>query len=207
MPQRLKPEVRQRILTAAAHVFADKGYAAAKMTDIARHAQVTTSNIYKYFANKEAVLDAVISPPLVARFLRLIRSRIRNLQGMDNWSVTATGDQGAARDMLEFWIENRLVVCFLLQGADGTRYAHIRGLVIQETQRQAIKYASARIEDGAAADHLNFTLHRVFTRTIDMIAEILWEYDQPAAIEKAFTLFWQYHLAGLQSLLEKSGDA
>ena len=54
----------------------------------------------------------------------------------------------------------------------------------------------------ALAPHLEFTLNRVFTRTIDMIAEILWQFDDPAEIEQAFTLFWQYHPAGLQSLLK-----
>lgn len=202
MPQRLKTEVRDRILQAAAHTFAERGYGAAKMADIARTASIATSNIYKYYANKEALLDAVISPPLVAKFLRLLRSRIRHLEQAGDWPEDAAGQQGPAREMLTFWIENRLVICFLLQGAAGTRYAHIRDLVIRETARQAISYAKAQAGTEALAPHLEFTLNRVFTRTIDMIAEILWQFDDPAKIEQAFTLFWQYHLAGLQSLLK-----
>ena len=154
MPQRLKTEVRDRILQAAAHTFADRGYGAAKMADIARTAHIATSNIYKYYANKEALLDAVISPPMVAKFLRLLRSRIRHLEGAGNWPEDAAGHQGPARDMMAFWIENRLVICFLLQGAAGTRYAHIRDLVIRETARQAISYAKAQAGTEALAPHL-----------------------------------------------------
>ena len=47
---------RRRILEAAVHVFARKGYFAARVSDIARKAGVADGTIYLYFRNKEDVL-------------------------------------------------------------------------------------------------------------------------------------------------------
>lgn len=49
-------EKRDRIIDAAVHVFADKGYRAARVSDIARRAGVADGTIYLYFKNKEDLL-------------------------------------------------------------------------------------------------------------------------------------------------------
>ena len=47
---------RRRILDAAVHVFARKGYFAARVSDIAKKAGVADGTIYLYFENKEDIL-------------------------------------------------------------------------------------------------------------------------------------------------------
>ena len=48
------------ILEAALKVFAQKGFAAARMDDIAKEAGVTKGTIYLYFENKEAVFKSLV---------------------------------------------------------------------------------------------------------------------------------------------------
>src|SRR5690349_25092463 len=48
------------ILDAALKVFAHKGFAAARMEDIAKEAGVTKGTIYLYFENKEAVFKSLV---------------------------------------------------------------------------------------------------------------------------------------------------
>ena len=50
------PDKRRRILDAAVHVFARKGYFAARVSDIAKKAGVADGTIYLYFKSKEDVL-------------------------------------------------------------------------------------------------------------------------------------------------------
>jgi len=50
---------RRLILTAAVRVFAEKGYHAARVGDIAEEAGVAYGLLYHYFASKEDVLEAV----------------------------------------------------------------------------------------------------------------------------------------------------
>ncbi|MGZ3145910.1 TetR/AcrR family transcriptional regulator [Lentzea chajnantorensis] len=51
---------RDRILTAAAHVFVEHGYAAGTTNRIAEHARVSIGSLYQYFPNKDAVLAALL---------------------------------------------------------------------------------------------------------------------------------------------------
>jgi AcrR family transcriptional regulator len=51
----------QQILTVAEQVFAERGYSATTMEDIADHVGVTKPLIYDYFGSKEGLLSAAVS--------------------------------------------------------------------------------------------------------------------------------------------------
>jgi AcrR family transcriptional regulator len=59
--RRRKDARPQEILDAALKVFAERGYAATRMEDIARRAGVTKGTIYLYFESKEAVFKALLA--------------------------------------------------------------------------------------------------------------------------------------------------
>lgn len=69
---RIVEDRREQIIDAAMHVFAHKGYTRATNKDIAREAGITSGLIYHYFANKEAVLKAVIEERSPLRLLGTI---------------------------------------------------------------------------------------------------------------------------------------
>src|SRR4051794_29937131 len=76
----------QEILEAALAVFAEKGFAAARMDDVARRAGVTKGTIYLYFPSKD----------------ELFKSLVREAIGGTLAQVTAYADayQGSARELL-----------------------------------------------------------------------------------------------------------
>lgn len=58
--QKLKPEIRTKILANALTLFYDKGYEETTMRRIAAKSRMTVGNIYRYFTNKEILFDEVI---------------------------------------------------------------------------------------------------------------------------------------------------
>lgn len=52
---------RERILNAALHCFAQNGYEAASISDIASQLGISKGALYRHFANKRAILDAIIA--------------------------------------------------------------------------------------------------------------------------------------------------
>jgi AcrR family transcriptional regulator len=54
------------ILAAAQRLFAERGFAATRTADIARAAQVTERTLFKYFPDKQALLQRVAHPALLA---------------------------------------------------------------------------------------------------------------------------------------------
>ncbi len=68
------------ILDAAMKVFAEKGFAAARMEDIARRAGVTKGTIYLYFENKEAVFKSLVREAIGAT-LATVTADVANFEG------------------------------------------------------------------------------------------------------------------------------
>lgn len=61
LPKELRYEAqRTRILDAAISLVVERGFHAASMSELARAAQMSVGQIYRYFANKEAIMQAVV---------------------------------------------------------------------------------------------------------------------------------------------------
>jgi len=72
--QRRKEDRPQEITAAAFEVFAEKGYAAARVEEVARRAGVSKGLLYLYFKTKEALFKAVVRSVVVRRVDALLRS-------------------------------------------------------------------------------------------------------------------------------------
>lgn len=70
------PDTRETILDAAEHLFAARGFTATTIKDIGRQAGVNSALLYYYFANKDALYDAVLEQV----FGRLAQQLRRGLQ-------------------------------------------------------------------------------------------------------------------------------
>src|SRR5262245_36917515 len=80
MARRRGDDKRKRILRAAVKVFARKGYFAARVADVARHAGVADGTIYLYFASKEALLVALFDE-VMAEHLAKARRAVASAAG------------------------------------------------------------------------------------------------------------------------------
>ena len=112
---------------------------------------------------------------------------------------------GAAA-LLDFWVENRLAVRILLDGAEGTRFAGVRKRVVLEMTRQAAGFVR-RQSAAEPAPHFDMVLRQIFANTVAMIAAILEQYASGEDIAKAFGTFWTYQLAGLEALIKNRHGA
>lgn len=59
--QTLKDEIRDSILEVAKKTFVKKGFEKSTMRDIASGANISVGNIYRYFENKEKILDELLN--------------------------------------------------------------------------------------------------------------------------------------------------
>jgi AcrR family transcriptional regulator len=75
---RKSEETRARLLDAAATVFSDKGYAGARLADIAERAGMHTPGVYYYFPSKEDLVEEVLRVG-VARARGYVQERVAAL--------------------------------------------------------------------------------------------------------------------------------
>jgi AcrR family transcriptional regulator len=102
-------DTRTALLTSAQELFAEKGYAATHLVEIARHARVTTGALYHHFADKKDLLHAVIATSqqdridaLVEQFTRLTERG--ELEDADLWDLIRLGAHAFLND-----VDTRLV--------------------------------------------------------------------------------------------------
>ena len=77
MVQRKKDDVRDAILSAAFHLFTEKGYSETTVPAIARRAGISTANVYVYFGSKMQILFTLFTPWLEDRLAKLDKSLSR----------------------------------------------------------------------------------------------------------------------------------
>ncbi|MFB9930518.1 TetR/AcrR family transcriptional regulator [Amycolatopsis halotolerans] len=100
-PQQVRGELtRQRILTAAAQIFAEMGYAAGTTNRIAERARVSIGSLYQYYPNKDAILVALASQHLDAGAETLRRHR--------ETAGPPDSLDGALRELVHVAIQNHL---------------------------------------------------------------------------------------------------
>ncbi|MEN6326097.1 MAG: helix-turn-helix domain-containing protein [Syntrophomonas sp.] len=122
----LNEKLKADILEASRQEFLSRGFAGAQMRKIARAANTTTGSIYKYYADKEALFDALVQSP--AEYLE---KRYRDSQ--QNFLSLATEKQVSDLNqiveeeqsvMLQYIYDHfdafKLITCH----STGTKYAH-----------------------------------------------------------------------------------
>jgi len=88
--QRRKEARPAEIVAAALEVFVERGFAAAKLADVARRAGVTKGTLYLYFDSKEALFKAVVREtivPVIAQGEALARSFTGSARELLEWLV------------------------------------------------------------------------------------------------------------------------
>jgi AcrR family transcriptional regulator len=126
---------RARILEAAGTLFAEHGYAACRVADLARRAGMSPANVYWHFDSKEAVLRAILVDGLAAR---------------EAMTAAVADEYGPARRKLEILVDRTIAFCaeqarFLvilagLAGADGQGLVDTLGIDLRQSERRTRVY-------------------------------------------------------------------
>lgn len=144
----LKRHRRGEILRAAVEVFADRGYFAARMREVAQHAGVADGTLYLYFKGKEDLLVSVLEEYADAFLTRARRDaekisdpheKLRMI--VERHLFSMEGDRALAQ---VFQIELRHTRRFLRQVAKG-KVAEYLGL-LQEVIADGIKRGAFRAD-------------------------------------------------------------
>lgn len=201
MAQVLKDDVQESIAAAALTVFARKGYESATMAEIARAAGVSTGNIYRYFANKDALFYAVVDDGFVRAFALLLRRRVKALDGVDDLRTLppTAAYHLASEELLRFCIENRLRVVILLGRAGGSRYERFADETAGRLVELAIDHFRALYPCLQVTEAMRFNLDQIYRNFVGTMVSTLALFDDEAAIREAVDGYARYHLAGLRS--------
>jgi AcrR family transcriptional regulator len=92
-------ETRRRLLVAAREVFAEKGYPHASVADVVKRAERAHGSFYLHFANKEAVLQALIEDAMAQLSLES--------KTLWRWNEPESGVRKTVRRFIQAYDEDR----------------------------------------------------------------------------------------------------
>lgn len=147
-PQRQHGKKRvAELLEAGKAVFAEKGYAAATMAEIAARAQAPIGSLYRFFPSKEAIAEALIgdSIAVIDEAFHALQERVPGL------STDALAD--ALLDLMVALRGRTRSTLALMEGyarwseRHGDLRAHVRGHIATTLRRQQPGLAADQAED------------------------------------------------------------
>lgn len=202
MPQYLKPQVSEQIAAAALHVFAEKGYRAATIAEIASRAGTSTGNVYRYYENKEALFEHVIPPEFVRTFHKLLKARVAALQGASDVNALPPDAPyfAAAEELLRFSVDHRLRVVVLLRQAAGSRYETFFDETVDLLCRLALSHFR-KLGKLKTDDATQLVLRRLYRNFVATAVELLADSDDEPRLRRAMRALTRYHLSGVLALL------
>ncbi len=129
-----KTEIEDAILKAAREEFLAKGYKDASIRAITTNAGVARSNLYNYFANKDALFAAVVQPTIAE-----IRQAIRFVWDMMSSNKTCVSsldkEMEEGRQMVEFIDTHREELALIFIQSAGSSVEDFREEVQEEYQK------------------------------------------------------------------------
>ncbi|MCX7828073.1 MAG: TetR/AcrR family transcriptional regulator [Thermanaerothrix sp.] len=140
-------QTKERILSAALKLFAQRGYDAVSTADIASSVGLTKGALYKHFKNKEDILNSV-----VARMEELDRERARD-KGVPDETIDICKDQyedldlnkllDFAKHQLTYWSSDDLAANFRrMITKERERNQHMRDLFNKHLGLGPLEYVS-----------------------------------------------------------------
>ena len=207
MPQTPKTRVKERFVRAAAEAFSELGFAATTMAAVAERADSSVGNLYKYFANKTELFDAVVPAELAQELRERTRQRIRALgSSRDVRELPSESAYHAlAGELLDFSLQHREAVVILLGRAEGTVFANFARDFVASLVAWALEYAKSAYPALVPSPELGFVLTRLYENFLSTVAAALLRYRDEERVRRVIFQLTTHHQGGLKRLFESEG--
>lgn len=187
--QVLKAEVRLDILNAARELFFELGFEGATMRQVANRIAMSTSNLYKYFRNKDDLFEAVVGSYASSfrRGLELSLSH-REEEEFDRRRIKAMAAELAkaiGTDPKAFHI--------LMSRSQGSAYEAYKNRCAAALERHLLDAMSRSIRS-------EFLVRIVVTNLLAAFSAIALEYGGTVLLEEQMQAIFRYHMAGFKAL-------
>lgn len=133
--QYLKDEVRQRIIASAFEEFRTKGYMDASIRTISKTAEISSGNIYRYFASKENLFEEIVGPVYSAlkSELEVIKTEVEQAAHLKN-QVSLNDLKRIDVSLLKYFETNREELLILLFKSSGSPFECLRDELVHLTE-------------------------------------------------------------------------
>lgn len=205
----LNEQLAEDLLEAGKRVFLEVGFRDASLRKIAAMLGVTTGAIYRYYTDKEALFDAIVSGPaeeLVNQYRTAQQEYAKlpleaQLQGIAGLSEESSW-------MMDFIYDHFDVFKLIACSSVGTRYEHYIDILVEIEANSSVRLMEKMLEAGYQLRPLDEELaHMISSGLFNCMFETV-RHDMPKEKALAYTGSYQlFYTAGWMKILGlKEGD-
>lgn len=200
-----KNEIKEKILNTALDLFYQNGFEKTSMADIARAANISTGNVYRYFRDKEFLFFEMLPD----EFIRSVESELKDLMALasreqDFSKKRGNGDYWKKLEcLLGFTYQNRKRILILLNSDGRSPHILFRSKLEKMLVQQATAYFEVVYDSHRPAKTEKYILQLIYRSFIETCFQILMHSQSEEEWRLQLQVFRAYHLAGLQGLFKK----
>lgn len=199
MAQVQKDTIRQLILSTALDLFAHQGYANTSIADIAKKANISVGNIYRYFKGKQDILDVVVPSAFVDELITTVQQKI--MTGKSQSIIEQRNNSDFIKNSTDFQlylIEHKEQLLILWNGKK-TPYEDTVEQLLKRLVDLVLTHFSNHLEQ---QKEKRDTLEIVYRGYIHMGITILEQNISKKQMMQELDLLNAYHVLGLTAILE-----
>lgn len=203
MAQYKKHEVLNTIKEVAMNLFLEKGFEQTHIKDIAQGAEISVGNLYRYFANKQEILSALVPPSQIQALQDLLITRTHILHKMQLQIPLSSEEQNwYSNEYFDFLIANRKTLALIFKCRHETVFANAISSIVAEMLK--LKYQLLGEQKPIEVpDDLNTTMQIIIAKTIELNAEVLSLEIKPAAMKRLLVNLDHFYQKGTAALWNK----
>ncbi|MBE5891458.1 MAG: TetR/AcrR family transcriptional regulator [Lachnospiraceae bacterium] len=149
-------ETKELILQAAGEEFLQKGFQEASMRKIAGKVGITATALYRHYASKEDIFDAIVEPALKGWESLCRTEEIRQTGTAHEYGVEAMWqDKEQARLIVDMIYQNYSAQKLLFFKSKGTKYENFLHEVVTKVQTATLKFAGELEAQGMQINHVD----------------------------------------------------
>ena len=190
--QVLKDELRHKILLEAQHLFLQRGYDRTSLQMIADKVNISKSNLYHYFKNKEELfyeLTDGAADGLKKLILRLKDKRFDLHTGQREYQMLLT------EEVISLLLAEKYGLLLIMEQAHGTRYESLR--------ESMIDMMAAKTMPLLADEDNCLLLAQIMARNLlDGTVQVLKNRIRPREVRTGLNRLVEYHTKGINALLK-----
>ncbi len=173
--QKRKEDIEKTILNVAHSSFLKNGYQKTTMRNIAKEADVTLSNIYNYFKNKDEILEVILQPLFDDMELMFNRHKDPYYITSSWFEVEDVVQVEEFKEHVRFIISYREEIKLLLYKCSGSKYENIKEQIIDKYTLSSKSYLNLMKEKYPQVnkDISDFFMHTMASWWIQIISEIV----------------------------------
>ncbi len=191
--QVLKDELRHKILLESQHLFLQRGYDRTSLQMIADKVNISKSNLYHYFKNKEELFYELTDGAADGLKRLILRSRDKRFDlhtGQREYQVLLT------EEVLSLLLAEKYGLLLIMEQAQGTRYENLRTVLIE--------VMAAKIAPMLADEDNSLLLAQIMaSNLLNGAVLILKNRVRPREVRQNLNRLIDYHTKGIDALLKK----